>query len=173
MNQYFDYVRQLTREKSEAAGPPPNTLHKLVLLAIEDCRSLSRKRFIPDAADWHRPHSSADKTTESCRGCFAGGVISGTMKIPPHTECAAFDFPDAWGYALDALDHVRVGLYPGAYTRLAWAHDRDPDDITDAVYRGLREMDAPRLMHFQGWDEFDDFLLGMDTVAEDLRKLGV
>ena len=158
---------------ADSAGPPPDTLHELVGLAIRDCKSLDRKAFFPEAQDWHEAVLRYDEKEYICHGCFAGAVMAGTLAVPVDITCEAWDFSRLWAKALAALDLVRAGEHYDAYEELLGAHGKSYCDISDTIAMGLHAIAAPPESSFRGWDEFDEFLHGMEYVAAEFRKLGV
>ena len=147
----------------------PDKLSDLIELAIRDARKLDRRVYYPNAGHWHHPSYSEDDSL-SCKICFAGAVIAGTLGAPVMVNVAPsvpWWFPgwsptqDNWR-KLKALELVRAGALVKALRSL----DLPFEEFQSRFPNFSRMAQFPG---FIGWEEFDKFCTDMEWAVERLR----
>lgn len=90
----------------------PNTMSGLILVALKDLEKVEKlKDYTIDMAHWHtapnKSNGMFDNPSGKCAVCFAGCVMSRTLKVPKNQT--KVDFPLYIKYKLFALNALREG----------------------------------------------------------------
>ena len=157
---------------------PPDTLSKLIRLAIKDARRLNKDTYWPNYTQYHTPHSecsyypdeqTAELPTTTCHICVAGAVIAGTLNGDPSIEIRPEDY-SFWTAELEALDRIRVGDYLGAYFYFRGYYLSK--DMETALTK-LADRFQPFHSEFNGWKEFTIHLNSLEELAQLLAQEGL
>lgn len=99
----------------------PDKPSELIRLALKDqAKILKSKTYVVDMDYWHTPIPSHPSL--KCVVCFAGGVISQTLKCPTYARKFPEDFNQDTRNKLRALDQLRKGEISEAYILLGIPH---------------------------------------------------
>ena len=89
---------------------PPTTLSALLRLAVKDARKVAKmKTRRLDMSVWHELRGRI------CAVCMAGAVMDRTLAMDPREDFNPYNMPARWGYALDGINKMRVGLFTRAW----------------------------------------------------------
>lgn len=92
---------------------PPKKLSKLIRLALNDLSKVERSsRHRVDMKSWHHPVYLGKSLVPTCYVCFAGSVMSKTLKCDLESYQTPENFSDPWIDAFRILDAVREGYLP-------------------------------------------------------------
>lgn len=94
----------------------PNSLPKLIDLATTDFEKVlaDQEHYKVCMSYWHKVWDDG-----KCYVCYAGSVLAGTLKVPPHATILTVEsFPVSVRVKLMALDFIRSGDVYDAYSRL-------------------------------------------------------
>lgn len=156
-------------------------LSALIRDAAADAKKVPQANFTPHYRYWHAPQDLG-----GCYICFAGAVLAG--QIPEDwklvTPCDLTHsyfggkFTEQDVGQLMALDDVRKGDLRGALSHL----DRYGFNATTSQLADLEELEDKieyaldyylPAAQFTNWDQFEDFLVGIGRVADELEKIGL
>ena len=163
---------------------PMKRYHKLSALirdAAAGAAKVDQSRYFPHYKYWHRPNPLG-----GCWICFAGTVLAGqipdSFKLSQPLDLTQPFFNGAFSQQdvqqLSALDAVRRGCLHQAWVYL---HVR-PSEVDPAALQALEELEhkidrEPDVWipcsEFSNWTDFDEFLVGMGSLATALEKIGM
>ena len=138
----------------------PDTMNRLLTVAIEDARKLPPELYEPQSLRWHSltPY-------DLCQVCLAGAVIAGTLKTPRDRTVYPQQLLGDATRKLESLDFIRRGEWLRAFKcfYLRWPKI--------AAGRLLHHLPSPSDTHFDGWDEFNRHLDSLEAIVPKLREI--
>ena len=173
---------------------PPQSLSGLILLSINDLKSLDRNKYYPDGGSWH----GGLVTPGRCGVCLAGGVIAHSIGVDreayysPENLLDGIDNPsdeelkwsEDWEKALWALEYVRTCHLDYAIKNMEIKVSKEQKmqlDMLSAAMRielfgtprpGTRFVERP-LCHMADWTDTDRFLSKLGEVVHGLKAIGL
>ena len=138
----------------------PDTMAGLLFTAVSDARSLDRLQYLPACDIWHAIHNE-----DFCLVCLAGSVMAGALELPTHLDLAPSMFSDPATNKLQAINLMRIGDWCCAFHKI---HGYSPQH---GIRARLNELGIPPFSDFQGWDQFDLHLEGLEALIPQLRSI--
>ena len=154
-----------------------STLSSFIRAAVTDARGINREFYSPNARFWHTATNNKDRQN-GCLVCFAGAVLANmipaTITIHDINGLLDLDMPRPAINRLVALDFVRCGDLVGAIGHMNFTEPFTPSQKAQLV--GLQQqLDGHRnaIWHtqFVGWRDFDEFLVSMEVIANQLEAI--
>lgn len=97
----------------------PNKMSELILLALRDLKKIEKlKSYEVDMREWHTAPEDTYGESTKCQVCFAGSVISRTLKMPKNKTVDMSMFSNKMSNKFYALDSLRQGYVGSAYRAL-------------------------------------------------------
>ena len=138
---------------------------------VADARSLDREEYRPVSSYWHKPINNPP----TCLVCFAGVWL--TRHFGPGQEIIPAQMDTVQENTTVVLDKIREADFDGIgdYANLAgidkpWALEAA---LTALENLNQLPMDLILWRVFSNWDDFDEFLKGVEALAKLLDEKGL